>query len=256
MTPLNIINRDLHFLGVRAWLLLGLAFLLGTSFSQEYDVEPPRESEVVPDGPREVIKQTVTNKGDHTVTVRQVVPPEAVTRDKPVADPEQSEGDPSRLANEFVMATATSFDQRATLMEWWMDGERFQAWSPANLRYLDGLLEFEDRGIRFSVKFLVAQRKLPEASSDQLNPRQRLILAGPDNRALGNQPLLVAGSENNGRAMDFLYAIHDHYNRNREALAAAYEAKILERKTAPLADPSQKPKNSTVTYWKYHQPKK
>lgn len=235
-------------------LLVGGSLTAG-ALSQE--PLPPQKGEVIPEGHREVIKQAVIQKEGHSVTVREVVPPSAAA--KPEPDPVvPTPGDQEKaLPRRSLMIVATKFDEKATLLEWWMGGEQFRAWSPANFKHLDGLVEFEARGFRYAIMCLGTKGGVPDGPISEMSERSKVIFQGPTMEALGTQPLLVTGSQANGASMDFLYGIHDHYNQNREQLAEAYEAKMLERKLNPPQPPAPKPKkDTTVTYWKYHQPKK
>lgn len=215
-------------------------------------VLPPQNGEIIPAGPREVIKEAIIQKEDHTLTVREVVPPQAVLRPDSVPVPVQPADDEESLPKRFFIATASCFDEKATLLEWWMDDEKFQAWSPVNFQHLDGMVEFQDRGVRFHAMCLVAKRRLPQAPLNEMTDREQLIAAGPTSDALGGQPLLITGSESNGEAMDFLYGIHDYYNQNRDALTEAYAARIQQRLVPRPAPPVQSRPDKTVTYWKYH----
>lgn len=253
MATSSILLKCIGSLTCRTLILLTGSSLIGTSVSQERVVPPPQNAEIIPEGPRDVLKQTVIRKEKHSVTVRKVIPPSAVLMSEPLPSMTAPEDREKDLPRQFMMIKATSFDEKATLLEWWMGGEQFQAWSPANFQHLDGLVEFEAREFRYSIMCLGSKGAVPDGPISEMSKRSKVIVQGPTMEALGSQPLLVAGSEANGPSMDFLYGIHDHYNQNREQLAEDYEDKMLERRLNPPQPPATKlKKDATVTYWKYH----
>ena len=248
--------RSINFLNLRVMNMFACGLLTGVSAAQDQNVPMPQEGQIIPEGYREVIKEAVIQKNDHTITMREVVPPIAVAKPEEPVSTEQPENVNINdiLPSRFMMVTATFFDEKATLMEWMVNGEKFQVWSSANFQHLEGLVQFESQGVRFSIMVVVTKGVLPQGSANELSKQQRLILDAPTNQSLGEQPLLVSGSPNNDEAMDLLNGIHDYYHQNQTALTAAYETKILEQTLAPQQQAQQPKQDTTVTYWKYHKP--
>lgn len=232
--------------------MLGVIAVAGVS-AQEPAL-PPKEGEIIVAGEREIIKEAVIQKEGHAVTIREAVAPGAVMKagPPPPITPDIQTGEEA-LPRHFLMVVATAFDDRATLVEWSEGGEKFAAWSPVNFFHFGYYPNYEARGTRYTLMCMTRKGGIPEGPVSEMTDRERLIVNAPTLDALGEQLVLLSGSHENPRAMDFLYGIHDHYNQNREQLAEAYEAKMLERRLNPPQPPTPQPKkDATVTYWKYH----
>jgi len=155
------------------------------------------------------------------------------------------------------MVFAEIYDNKATLLTFNHEGERYKVWSNLDWNLLCGFANFEGRGKQYGL-FLLPSNTSIEGIKRDIEKGYKLILPTipelPDLKTKGPHYMVVVGDEKNDEAMEFLEAIHDLYAVEETRLKTAYEArkinwKIRAKKEAELRkNPPPKP-DITINFW-------
>lgn len=200
-----------------------------------------------------------------TVTINRIVPPITVSAGNlttPVKGIDSEEfsypAENSLPYGGCLMLTATTYDHKTTLVSFWQNGNWHQVWSNVDWNLLCGFHTFEGRGKRYDFFLLhsnIFTKHLDELEQRNIaitRPRPPRLPSVEENGACYNWD----GSENvNEQALEFLEALHELYDVEKDRLIAAYQErvknhKILQSQREELSrNPPPKP-DLIINFWK------
>ena len=222
---------------------------------------PPPPSLQVPE--ENTLTSETYDRGDHTVTIQEVIPVALPPRPAPPAPAT----DAQRLAaRQFLAAqpkresscvSATVYDRQATLIEWRSkDNTRsFQAWSNIDFNYLRGITQIQQGDIRrFYFYFGIGTVNTTWMASRfaRFNrPYQKPVIPELPASPETNPAFVITKGEPVAEDLESIQALHDIYKAEHLRLKAAleYQQRTNKEQAAELLAHPPKAPDLTLKHW-------
>ena len=214
------------------------------------------------------------DQGGRKVLIQEIAPPKrAVTttlapREQRVQLTEQQVAElraESQIQTDHFIVSATIYNNRATFLRFWsIVGEQqtvHECWSNIDWNHLTSISSltssFEDREERFTYVLIPGNVSLQELREARRRDRSiqvpRIPRELPRYRNGGARYVMVSDEASEGReeALDFMEAIHAHYDAERRNLRTTYQQREAQ-KTAiakELKENPPKPEDITIRFW-------
>lgn len=181
------------------------------------------------------------------VTISQVAPPIQQLASAPAKVTMLESTLPQVNHGGTFMVFAKVYNNRFSKIEWNHDGEKFEAWSNINFTHLEGFTSFEGRGKNYTFMLLCGP------TSESLTDDEHQQLAAL--KSITPSYTVTKGDTTNDASMEFIEAIHDLYEVEKDKLITAYQARIRNAKQKAIAERrlSKSPppkKDLTIHFWK------
>jgi len=229
------------------------------------DGTPPPEPPPRPMPDVKVLNTVVRHEGGRTITMNRVEPPDLPELPPPVPPPDLS--DPKvqewlakmrENARETRMAfvSATVYDHERTLLRWWLPGDppkNFEAWSNIDFNHLCGFGSYEFEGVEYALLMGIGNMDTEKWRQIMANYGRTLELPESPELPVDRPAYLVTdGDTTDEDGMAIMEGLHHLYAREKDQLAAAYEARVqarIEREAYLKAHPP-KPMDTVIHFWR------
>jgi hypothetical protein len=225
----------------RRLLTAGLLFWPSIGFAQSASVSGSQSTAASVQF--QILDQRSVSFGQHTVTLNRVTPP---VFPAPVATP--TPAPPQRYANyDFLLFSATVYDDKLTVLQWFYGGESMVAVSNLNFDYVAGLYGFVEGDTFYQIIAF-----LDNESSADADPQMAAWLKEARQALPPLVPgyIIVSGTAS-ADVLQGLDALDVYFGANKSALVQAYNrqqaqfaAEALQLKLHPPVRP-----NTVINYW-------
>ena len=220
--------------------IIGPIFL-GESKAPPVVVEDPRDYRIqdsvvqMMDGEVVTINKVATPEDLMSPKVEEVATPEVELTDAERAEIVsrlESAREEKPFVNKFVLVSPTIYAGETSFVQWWCEGEQFEAWSNVDFNLLGGFHEVQGRGSRYTFVMSITnvkRERYQELLSENFEGNRPEFPELPTVAEFGPGYLLTKGDDSNEDALRVMDIFHDLFEKEQIRLQEAYEQREQNR---------------------------